>query len=53
MLRHYKACSPGKRILIHKRGMCILRANFVGHGEQGSKPFGEDAGIGASFFQRG
>ena len=48
-LRHYKARSPGERILIHKRGVCILCANFVGHGEQGSELGRIEAWISAGF----
>src|SRR5271154_1850191 len=36
-------------ILIHKRGVCILCANFVGHGEQGSELGRIEAWISAGF----
>src|SRR5580692_716158 len=45
--------STSRMILIHQRGMCILCANFVGHGEQGRQPGGIDPRIGPGFFQRG
>src|SRR5580704_8473263 len=51
-LRPYTAPTSGQRILIHKRGMCILRANLVGHGEQGAEARGVNSRIGAGFFQR-
>src|SRR5579864_4128918 len=40
-----------RMILIHKRGVCILCANFVGHAKHDPEPRGINPRIGARLFQ--